>query len=149
VGAYRDPATAGPQKVAAHARQHKRLRSDRTAPGARESVPQGHLIVAHYEVVGRVFSKATRPARDDRLAACAREAVCEPRTEGSIVPYRDGAVFQLLTQHFRTGLLSNVPADEVLSECYLVHQVSDWCSGAAAYFGWMREAKRENTRCGL
>jgi hypothetical protein len=31
----------------------------------------------------------------------------------------------------------------------LVHQVSDWCSGAAAYFGWMREAKRENTRCGL
>jgi hypothetical protein len=81
-------------------------------PGARESVPQGHLIVAHYEVVGRVFSKATRPAsvRDDRLAACAREAVCEPRTEGSIVPYRDGAVFQLLTQHFRTGLLSNVPA---------------------------------------
>jgi hypothetical protein len=31
----------------------------------------------------------------------------------------------------------------------LVRQVSDWCSGAAAYFGWMREAKRENTRCGL
>jgi hypothetical protein len=31
----------------------------------------------------------------------------------------------------------------------LVQQVSDWCSGAAAYFGWMREAKRENTRCGL
>jgi hypothetical protein len=32
---------------------------------------------------------------------------------------------------------------------YLVRQVSDWCSGAAAYFGWMRDAKRENTRCGL
>ena len=31
----------------------------------------------------------------------------------------------------------------------LVHQVSDWCSGAAAKFDWMREAKRENTRCGL
>src|SRR6516164_6660826 len=31
----------------------------------------------------------------------------------------------------------------------LVHQVRDWFSGAAAYFGWMREAKRENTRCGL
>jgi hypothetical protein len=30
-----------------------------------------------------------------------------------------------------------------------VRQVSDWGSGAAAYFGWMREAKRENTRCGL
>jgi hypothetical protein len=27
--------------------------------------------------------------------------------------------------------------------------VSDWGSGAAANFGWMREAKRENTRCGL
>jgi hypothetical protein len=44
------------------------------------------LKVAHYEVVGRVFLKATRPARDDRLAACAREAVCEPKTEDSIVP---------------------------------------------------------------
>ena len=31
----------------------------------------------------------------------------------------------------------------------LVHQVRDWFSGAAAYFGWMREAKRENTRCGV
>jgi hypothetical protein len=47
---------------------------------------KGHLKVAHYEVVGRVFTKATRPAKDDRLAACAREAVCEPRTEGSFVP---------------------------------------------------------------
>jgi hypothetical protein len=28
----------------------------------------------------------------------------------------------------------------------LVHQVSDRGSSAAAYFGWMREAKRENTR---
>jgi hypothetical protein len=32
---------------------------------------------------------------------------------------------------------------------HLVHQVSDWRSGAVAYFGWVREAKRENTRCGL
>ncbi len=31
----------------------------------------------------------------------------------------------------------------------LVHQVRDRYSGAAAYFAWMREAKRENTRCGL
>jgi hypothetical protein len=30
-----------------------------------------------------------------------------------------------------------------------VHQVRGWYSGAAAYFGWMREAKRDNTRCGL
>src|SRR6201982_428314 len=32
---------------------------------------------------------------------------------------------------------------------FLVPQVRDWYSGAAAYFGRMREAKRENTRCGL
>jgi hypothetical protein len=31
----------------------------------------------------------------------------------------------------------------------VVHQVRDWYTGAAAYFGWMCEAKRENTRCGL
>ena len=30
-----------------------------------------------------------------------------------------------------------------------MHQVRGWYSGAAAYFGWMREAKRENTRSGL
>jgi hypothetical protein len=65
--------------------------------------PEGHLIVAHYAVVGHVFSKATRPARDDRLAACAREAVCEPRTEGSIVPYRDGAIFNAFSHHFVVG----------------------------------------------
>ena len=27
--------------------------------------------------------------------------------------------------------------------------VSDWSGGTAAYFGWMREAKSQNTRCGL
>jgi hypothetical protein len=31
----------------------------------------------------------------------------------------------------------------------LEHQVSAWGSGAAVNFGWMREAKRENIRCGL
>src|SRR6516165_5360270 len=35
------------------------------------------------------------------------------------------------------------------SQAVLVHQVRGWYSGAAAYFDWMREAKRENTRCGL
>jgi hypothetical protein len=38
---------------------------------------------------------------------------------------------------------------EVKPEPALVHQVSDWCSGAAVNFGWMREAKRENTHGGL
>src|SRR5262249_6056994 len=37
-----------------------------------------------------------------------------------------------------------------LIDCWtLVRQVRGWYGGAAAYFGWMREAKRENTRCGL
>src|SRR5260221_6597757 len=31
----------------------------------------------------------------------------------------------------------------------LVHHLRDSCSGAAAHFAQMREAKRENTRCGL
>ena len=38
---------------------------------------------------------------------------------------------------------------EPMAVLLLVHQVRDWFSGAAANFGWMREAKRENTRCGL
>jgi hypothetical protein len=48
-------------RSAAHARQHKRLRSGHRPAGARKLVPQGHLIVAHYEVVGRVFQKRPVP----------------------------------------------------------------------------------------
>ena len=44
-----------------------------------------------------------------------------------------------------------IPIAAMLAPAYhqLVHQVCGWYSGAAAYFGWMREPKRENTRCGL
>jgi hypothetical protein len=38
---------------------------------------------------------------------------------------------------------------EIRVGCQVVHQVRDWYNGAAAYFGRMREGKRENTRCGL
>jgi hypothetical protein len=70
----------------------------------REPRPGGtHLIVAHYEVVGRVFSKATRPARDDRFVACAHEAVYEPKTEASIVPYRAELALTPLSHHFVVG----------------------------------------------
>jgi hypothetical protein len=31
----------------------------------------------------------------------------------------------------------------------LVHHFRDWYSSAAADFGWVRGARRENTRCGL
>jgi hypothetical protein len=47
------------------------------------------------------------------------------------------------TEENRTG---QIGSSQVRTQ---VHQVRDWFSGAAAYFGWMREAKRENTRCGL
>ncbi len=48
------------------------------------------------------------------------------------------------------GGVKCIPRTILDSACrLLVHQVSDWCSGAAANFDWMREAKRENTRCGL
>ncbi|HXO97349.1 MAG TPA: hypothetical protein VN857_12250, partial [Chthoniobacterales bacterium] len=76
---------------------------------------KGHLKVAHYEVVGRVFSKATRPAWDDRLAACTRESVREPRTEGSIVPYPGRSYPLTPFPPLRSGLLSNVPTGLILS----------------------------------
>jgi hypothetical protein len=115
-------ATAGSVSLeaqsAAHAWQHKRLRSGHTAlPEREKSVPQGHLIVAHYEVVGRVFSKATRPAGDDRLAACAREPVCKPRTEFRS-SFQDGTIFNAGSHHFVVGYYQMSRRDEVLSECY-------------------------------
>ena len=49
------------------------------------------------------------------------------------------------------GIVSRLPVFFVTRRIVpgLVHQVRGWYSGAAAYFGWMREAKRDNTRCGL
>ena len=46
-------------------------------------------------------------------------------------------------------VIFRLKAPDAQAVSVLVHQVRDWFSGAAAYFGWMREAKRENTRCGL
>jgi hypothetical protein len=37
------------------------------------------MKVAQYEVLGWRSERVTRPGRDDRLPACAREAVCERR----------------------------------------------------------------------
>jgi DNA-binding MarR family transcriptional regulator len=58
------------------------------------------------------------------------------------------SVHQMVLTLERTGLIHRKPG-VARSIKLLVHQVSDWCSGAAANFDWMREAKRENTRCGL
>ena len=46
-------------------------------------------------------------------------------------------------------VIFRLKAPDAQAVSVLVHQVRDWFSGAAAYFGWMREAKRENTRCGV
>jgi hypothetical protein len=35
-------------------------------PAPRKQVPEGHLKVARYEVLGRVFFKPMRPGVDDR-----------------------------------------------------------------------------------
>ena len=55
------------------------------------------------------------------------------------IPAKQSRYTQVLLTQFNNASLTEK----------LVHQVSDWCSGAAGNFGWMREAKRENTRCGL
>jgi hypothetical protein len=70
----------------------------------------------------------------------------------STVARRLGEAFGLpvieLDRHFWQAGLVPLPKGQWV-KVQPVHQVSDWGSGAAAYFGWMREAKRENTRCGL
>jgi hypothetical protein len=69
------------------------------------------MKVAQYEVLGRFFSKATRPAsaRDDRSAACAREAVYASQGQRVRSSLPEGAIFYAFS-HYRGGLLSNVPA---------------------------------------
>jgi hypothetical protein len=63
-----------------------------------------------------------------------------------------GAIFRLVFPRLRLGSKDRKarPAgrgrDEVKcasDALVLVHQVSDWCSGAAGNFGWMGEAKRD------
>jgi hypothetical protein len=39
--------------------------------------------------------------------------------------------------------------DEERGSLWILHQVSDWSGGAAPYFCWMPEAKRENARWSL
>jgi hypothetical protein len=68
----------------------------------RDLVPEGHLIVAHYEVVGRVFSKATRTARDDRLAAALARPYASQGLRVRSSP-RDGAIFNAFSHHFVVG----------------------------------------------
>jgi hypothetical protein len=93
----------------------------RRPTGARESVPQGHLKVAHYKVVGRVFSKATRSARGtiDWLLALGRPYASQGLTVRSC--RRDGAIFNAFSHHFVVGYYQMSLRDQVLSECYLAY----------------------------
>jgi len=105
------------------------LKTCALSPGKVRQVPLGHLIVAHYEVVGRVFSKATRPGRTiDWLLVVARPCASQgPKVRSSL---RDGAIFYAVSHHFVVGYyqMSLPPSpfglwrtgrDEVLSECCL------------------------------
>jgi hypothetical protein len=77
---------------------------DQVAPpaGARKSVPQGNLMVAHYEVVGRVFQKRPVPQGTiDWLLTLARPYASPGlRVRSSL---RDGAIFNAFSHHFVVG----------------------------------------------
>jgi len=65
---------------------------------------------AQYEVLGCRSERVTRPGRDDRLPACAREAVCERRGAKPFYrPCRDGHFFLHRFSALRTGPLSLRP----------------------------------------
>jgi hypothetical protein len=98
--------------AAADLRQHKRLRSGRTAPrraaGAKESVPEGHLKVAHYEVVGNGVKDNSVPKGRSIPQSLAR---IRPRERKQPIdrPLRDGSLLRKRDPPLRSGLLSNVP----------------------------------------
>ena len=72
----------GSGPAAANTRQLKGLRSPGENLSRRDSVK-----VAQYEVLGGRSEIVTRPGRDDRLAACAREGVCERRGVKTFLSY--------------------------------------------------------------
>jgi hypothetical protein len=78
----------GSGPAAANTRQLKGLRSPGENLSRRDSVK-----VAQYEVLGGRSEIVTRPGRDDRLAACAREGVCERRGVKTFLSYLAGRAF--------------------------------------------------------
>jgi len=102
-------AQSGGRRAAAHARQHKRLRSGSHRPArARESVPQGDLKVAHYEVVGNGVKDSSVPKGRSNPQSLAR---IRPRERKQPIdrPLRDGSLLKKRVPPLRSGLLSNVP----------------------------------------
>jgi hypothetical protein len=87
---------------------------DQVAPprGARESVPQGHLIVAHYEVVGKGVKDSSVPGRSNPKSL----ARIRPRERKQPIdrPLRDGSLLKKRDPPLRSGLLSNAPSSFAL-----------------------------------
>jgi hypothetical protein len=75
---------------------------------ARESVPQGHLKVAHYEVVGNGVKDTPSPKGRSNPQSLAR---IRPRERKQPIdrPLRDGSLLKERDPPLRSGLLSNVP----------------------------------------
>jgi hypothetical protein len=89
---------------------------DQVAPPARgdeKSVPQGHLIVAHYEVVGKGVKDSSVPEGRSNPQSSAR---IRPRERKQPIdrPLRDGSLLKKRDPPLRSGLLSNVPSSFAL-----------------------------------
>ncbi len=94
---------------------HLRVPIKIAVAGWRKSVPQGHLKVAQYEVLGNEARRHVRPARDDR-----KVWRLVPRAHKHLPglvnrPVRDGTLFKNANPALRTGLLSNVPVGLIFS----------------------------------
>jgi hypothetical protein len=79
------------------------------------------LIVAHYEVVGRVFFKSDpsrkRKGRSIELFALASPYASQGLRDRSSL--QDETIFNAGSHHFVVGYYQMSRRDEVLSECYL------------------------------
>jgi hypothetical protein len=82
---------------------------DPVAPvGARESVPQGHLIVAHYEVVGKALEMT--PSRRGTIEPSVRGSHTARQPIDRPLRLRDGSLLKNTTHHFVVGYYQMVPS---------------------------------------
>src|ERR1700730_1016155 len=88
-------------------------RSHRPAE-ARESVPEGHLKVAHYEVVGKSVKDSSVPKRDDRTLSPWLAYGLASASGRSIIPGGTGRFWKNTIQHFVVGHYQMVPSSFAL-----------------------------------
>jgi hypothetical protein len=79
----------------------------------RESVPQGRVIVGHYEVVGKCVKDGSVPEGRSNAQSLARIRPHE-RKQPIDRPLRDGSLLKKRDPPLRSGLLSNVPSSFAL-----------------------------------